>query len=89
MIIKRYADWEGNLDDFLQIGDLVDEEMAEHFINVLPPACWTDSIIQVGEPHNHVDGRATYATLKRTVDGWAYAGNCYRRATENIKDPVY
>lgn len=88
-LLKRYADWEGNLGDFLQIGDLVDEEMADYFVNALPPACWTASIIQMGEAHNHVEGRATYATLKRTADGWAYAGNCYRRETVNIEDPEH
>ncbi|WP_336775384.1 hypothetical protein [Paenibacillus sp. MMO-58] len=81
-MVKRYADWKGDLHVFLKIGDLVDEEMVNHFLNELPPTTWTSSLIQMGEPYSHVGGKATYATLKKTSDGWAYAGHCHRG--ENI-----
>lgn len=56
--------------------------MADYFLNVLPPACWTNSIIQIGEPMAHIDGKPTFSTLKRTNDGWQYCGNCFRGQTE-------
>lgn len=84
MAMKRYADWKGSLDHFLQINDLVDEEIQNHFINVLPPATLNGQLIQIGEPHSHVGGRATYPTLKRTSEGWAYAGNCFKGSSEHV-----
>lgn len=79
--VKTYANWRGSLDEYLQIGDLVDEEIADYFIEVLPPATWRADLIQMGEPHSHVGGRATYPTLQRTADGWKYIGNCHRGLT--------
>lgn len=35
-MIKTYANWKGDLEEYLQIGDVVDEEMADYFLNVLP-----------------------------------------------------
>lgn len=75
--MKRYADWKGSLSEFLKVGDVVDEEMVDHFIGVLPPACYTSSVVQMGEPYSHHKGRQTYHTLKNTPDGWIYAGDCY------------
>lgn len=79
--VKTYENWEGNLDDYLQIGDLVDEEMYEYFLNVLPPAYDTSYILQVGEACDHIDGKATYDTLVCTLDGWEYRGECFRGQT--------
>lgn len=76
--IKTYEGWEGDLSEYLQPGDIVDEEMSDYFITVLPPACMSGGCIQIGEPHDHIDGRATYATLKYTDAGWMYAGHCFR-----------
>lgn len=84
MAIKKYSDWKGDLGRFLNIGDLVDEDFVEYFINVLPPACMTGEVIQIGEPHSHVNGKATYPTLKKTSDGWIYAGHCHRGETINL-----
>jgi len=84
--VKTYEQWSESRQDlskFLQIGDLVDEEIAEYFINVLPPACMSGGIVQIGEPSDHVEGHATYETLKRTSDGWQYAGTCHRGQTEH------
>ena len=70
-----------DLGKYLQIGDVVEEEMADYFLCVLPPACMTGGILQIGEPNSHVNGRATYATIKRTSEGWIYCGNCHRGQT--------
>ena len=76
--IKTFANWQGSLSEYLQIGDVVDEEMADYFLNVLPPACWRADLIQIGEPYSHVNGRATYATLRKQNGEWVYAGHCHR-----------
>lgn len=82
-MLKKYSDWHGSLNEYLQPGDLVDEEMVDHFINVLPPATLNGSIIQMGEPYSHVNGRPTYHTLHRTSEGWCYAGCCHRGKTQD------
>lgn len=77
--LKTYENWKkGSLSEYLQIGDEVDEEMMEHFLNVLPPATWRSTLIQIGEPYSHVMGKATYSTLRRESGRWYYAGHCYR-----------
>ncbi|VBB08487.1 Hypothetical protein LUCI_3759, partial [Lucifera butyrica] len=83
-------DWEGDLDSFLEVGDLVDEEFVDYFINVLPPACMNGQCVQMGEPYSHnpdKDGkwRATYSTLKNSPEGWRYAGHCFRGQTEPVE----
>jgi len=83
--MKTYENWNCSLNEYLQIGDIVDEEMADYFIEVLPPATFTNSIIQIGEAYSHVNGRATYSTLKNTSEGWTYCGNCHRG---EVKEPV-
>jgi hypothetical protein len=81
--IKTLDQWNKcrqTLDEFLQIGDAVDDEMADYFVGVLPPACMTGQVVQIGEPVSDVDGRPTYATLHRAYVGrpWVYVGNCHR-----------
>jgi len=74
--IKTYEDWTGDLGAYLQPGDLVDEEMADYFLEVLPPAYWGPALIQIGEPQDH-DGPkhcARYATLQKSRQGWMYTG---------------
>lgn len=76
--MKTFENWKGNLSDYLTIGDEVDEDMVDHFVNVLPPASWRADLVQIGEPHSHVAGRATYPTLHKKEGRWLYAGNCFR-----------
>ncbi|MGO4697702.1 hypothetical protein AB4Z50_25785 [Paenibacillus sp. 2TAB26] len=83
--MKKYEDWKGNMDDFLKIGDEVDEEFYDYFLNVLPPASWTSSLVQIGEPHSHVGGRATYATIAKVDGKWIYRGHCHRGETSHAK----
>ena len=80
---KTYADWKGDLSQYLDIGDVVDEEMADYFINVLPPATMSGHLIQMGEPYSHVENKATYHTLVNTFDGWVYAGTCHKGSYEH------
>jgi hypothetical protein len=77
----------GGLDDYCKPGDEVDEEMADHFLNCLPPAYWTSQIIQCGEPVDSVfdeNGkmRNTYTTFEKMPDGkWYYRGDCIKGET--------
>lgn len=79
---KTREQWRGSglcLNEFLQVGDLVDEDMADYFLCVLPPATHSSLLIQIGEPYSHVNGKPTFATIKKTADGWEYRGNCHIR----------
>ena len=78
--------------DKAQIGDYVDQELVDDFMDMLPPACMSTRCSQIGEPYSHRQDpdtgkrRATYATFKR-VSGeypngiWQYCGNCFRGET--------
>ena len=76
-MIKTYKNWNGSLNEYLQVGDRVDEEMVKYFINTLPPATLNGECIQMGEPYGNVNGKATFATLRNIGNGWEYAGNCH------------
>jgi hypothetical protein len=81
IVIKSMQDWrESGLDlgKFLKIGDRVTEDVATYFIEVLPPATWREALIQIGEPNDHVRGRATFATIVKRRGLWTWAGFCYR-----------
>jgi hypothetical protein len=84
---KQWGESRQNLNEFLQVGDLVDEDMADYFLCVLPPATHLSALIQVGEPYSHVNGRPTFPTIKKTAEGWQYRGNCHiRQTSEPIKN---
>ena len=78
---KQWGESKLDLGKFLQVGDLVDEDMAEYFLCVMPPATHSQFMLQIGEPYSHVNGRPTFATLKKTAEGWRYCGNCHIRQT--------
>lgn len=75
--------------DALEIGDYVEEEVVDNFMDMLPPACMSSDCFQIGEPASSKiddDGnyRNTYATFKRVAkDIWEYCGNCFRG--ENVE----
>jgi hypothetical protein len=80
-IIKTMEGWhESRLDlgKYLQVGDVVSEDMANYFIEVLPPATFRETMIQIGEPNDHIRGRATFATIYKKSGDWVWAGFCYR-----------
>ena len=61
--IKTRQQWSESgvhLGKFLQVGDFVDDAFADWALGVLRPAHWTSNIIQIGEPDDHIDGRATF-----------------------------
>lgn len=75
---KEWSESDLNLDIYLQVGDPVDEEMADYFVNVFPPATMNGYLIQVGEPVSEVDGKPTFATLQKIHRQWIYRGGCFR-----------
>lgn len=77
--MKTYEQWQEsgeNLGEFLQVGDVVDEELQIYFLEVLPPACWSRDCIQIGEPSkaDPVTGANMFETLEKKGDSWIYAG---------------
>ena len=90
--MKTYSAWgesRQSLDHFLVIGDVVDQEMADYFVNVLPPVSMSGLLVQIGEPVKDVAGRPTYATLRRnSARQWVYAGNCHRGASAEPAEPT-
>lgn len=68
--------------NFAQPGDVVDDEIVDYFLNILPPRTWKHNMmIQVGEAHDFVRGLPTYLTFVRKWDDatpkWVYAGCCH------------
>lgn len=92
---KTLEGWQStglNLEDFLSIGDEVDEDMVDYFINVVPPLVHFSSLIQVSEPFSSEkadDGvyRNTFITFHREKDGhWHFAGACFAYESINRAD---
>lgn len=54
--------------DYLRKGDIVEENLVDYFMNVMPPRAMSYGYLQVGEPHSHVYDigrrlKATYMTF--------------------------
>jgi hypothetical protein len=90
--MKTLAGWNasdcGSLRGYLEIGDLVDDEMYYYFLGVVPPLVNTSEMLQVNEPCDHVNGRATYLTFVRKNDAWTFAGECWAHDTVHRPRPV-
>lgn len=72
---KQWRESKKPLSEFLHVGDVVDDEMFDYFLEVLPPATWTADCLQIGEPYAHIDGRPTFSTLEKIGGQWVYMGN--------------
>lgn len=91
--VKTYEGWEqsglASFDDYCFIGDTVDEEMVDYFINVVPPACMSSACAQCGEPVSYEGDeqgnyRQTYTTFHRIGDkSWQFDGDCFRGENKN------
>ena len=66
------------------IGDLVEEQVVQNFMDCLPPASMTGQCSQLGELYSHKpdengNRKATYLTFKRLDHAtWIYCGHCFR-----------
>lgn len=84
---KTLADWyksEANtIDEYLKVGDVVDVEMYNYFLDILPPRTNYTNYLQVGEPCNHLPNKEgkfmpTYLTFsKDETDNWKFNGECF------------
>jgi hypothetical protein len=82
--VKTLEQWNGRtLEDYLNVGDQVDEEMINYFINIIPPATLNSRLLQVGEASNHIGGKATFTTFERVNNIWFYRGDCFWGETES------
>ena len=74
----------GSWDKYCKPGDLVDEEVYDYFLDILPPRSMSRGYLQVGEPYSSAfdpetgKWRQTYSTFQRAEKGvWMYLGNCF------------
>lgn len=74
--------------DCMEIGDYVEDEVVDNYMNCLPPVCYTKECSQVGEPciarfdEEKEKYRNTYETFKYVSDGvWEYCGDCFMGET--------
>lgn len=95
--MKTFRNWTAtamSLTSFLKPGDEVDQEVADYFINAVPPKTMTTDLIQLGEPHDHFRDqdrkyRPVFATLKRQGEKWFYAGICFSGQSEPARHHLF
>ena len=82
--VKTLEGWKGYWSDYASSGDLVDEEIHDYFLNVVPPRSKKTNYLQAGDPYIHRMNRktgkwqGTYPTFVRVGKGtWLYCGNCF------------
>lgn len=74
--------------EYAKIGDIVDETVVDHFMNVMPPRAMSYGYLQMGEPYSHrydIDRRLkpTYMTFAKCDGIWRYYGHCFAFETIN------
>ena len=86
--IKTFKDWMesscNTLNEFVKPGDIVDEEMYNHFLNIMPPLIFSSTLLQVSEPCDYLQGGNTYITFQKENGNWIYKGECHKNKTQNI-----
>lgn len=89
---KTFEGWTNSgaitFDDYVNIGDTVDEEIVNNFLCVLPPASHTQTYLQMGEaqsmqPDDNGKYRPVFMTFKQEDDKWFYKGYCFLGETAN------
>ncbi|WP_022669432.1 hypothetical protein [Desulfospira joergensenii] len=72
---KNWKESRQNLLEYLMPGDTVDHEMVDFFINVFPPATWTNDLVQMGEGFSiNRSGKFVFMTLEKINDEWIFTG---------------
>lgn len=75
---------------YLEVGDRVDDTLADWWLDVLPPACWTRNIRQIGEPASSDEqGRNLYATIELVAGAWFFRGDCPRGSVQPGTPAIY
>jgi len=76
---KTCEEWNASgkcMDEFLSVGDAVDDDFVDYFLGCVPPKTCTKNIIQIGEPSDtDGNGHFTYSTVKKFDDLWRYVGD--------------
>lgn len=95
--IKTLKNWQESglpaFEDFFVPGDIVSNDIVDHFVNSMPPTLMRSTCTQAGEPYSiELDpqtgiARETYITFVRvdgsTCDAWSFAGYCFCGETVN------
>ena len=86
-MVKSLRAWRDSqnktIEEFLNVGDIVDGDMVDYFTNILPPKRWNRNFLQVGENCDSIDGRNTYLTFKKDHGKWSYCGQSYIDSTKD------
>ena len=90
-------DWTGSFNEQFKPGDLFTCEIADWFLECVPPRCWSSTFVQCGEPYSYrpnKDGQfqAVYTTLEAvkgtfndTDSVWKYCGVCFKGEHEEFR----
>lgn len=75
-VLKTKSGWNVDLYEYLQIGDAVDKKLYSTFLELLFPAYFDDTLVQMGEPLDHKggNGRARYMTIQKDGASWIFTG---------------
>lgn len=88
---KTYIEWScsgASLENYADLGDEVDEAIVDNFLEMLPPACHTTHLMQMGEPNEHLPDengkfRPTYLTFEQVGGKWYFRGYCFHGEMQN------
>ena len=86
--IYTMADWERDKTLSPAIGQEVSREVFNEQLNCVPPAYYSNGIMQVGEPYgtDKETYKSLFTTYVRNENGsWNFAGHCLYGKTENSK----
>ena len=81
--IERHISNTKAITEFLNINDIVDNEIIEHFRNVLPPKTDTSYMLQCGDAYDHIlddktnKYKGVYITFNKENGNWIYKGVCF------------
>ena len=79
-----------DFDSYVGMGNEVDEAIVGNFLELLPPACHTSHLMQMGEPNEHLPDEKgnflpTFMTFEKVEGKWYYRGYCFHCETRNQK----
>jgi hypothetical protein len=92
--LKTLSGWRESglpsVEDYLEVGDEVDGEMLDYFLNVLPPRTNRAGLLQAGgeiSTVKNIDGGwlPTHLTFKQQGGTWRYAGRCFEGSAEPVQ----
>ena len=85
--------WDNSHQDFTSwanAGDVVDEEIVQHFRDCVSPIAYDAMYLQCGEPYTHETNPKTgrwepaFITFARELGLWVYKGICFYREYEDV-----